>query len=300
MQFINVILLNIIILFLGFFFLFQYFRKKENRFLINLQEIIDSTMNGNFQTRKVDETKLSALENSLRRYIMDHELSEENQKLQKKKIQEFISDISHQTITPIANIVLYAQLLEEQEENAGEEIRAIREQAEKLDFLINSLVKISRMETGLIQVQCTENKIAKLWEILRNQFVTKAEQKNIQLVFEDTKVRAFFDLKWTGEAIGNIVDNAIKYTGSGGTILISVKAYSFFVRVDVRDNGIGIEEKDLNKIFARFYRAFEVSEESGVGIGLYLAREIIQAQKGYIKVKSQKGEGSVFSIFLPV
>ena len=105
-------------------------------------------------------------------------------------------------------------------------------------------------------------------------------------------------MKWTSEAVGNIVDNAVKYTNKGGKIGISVSEYSLFTRIDIKDNGIGMAEEDLPKIFGRFYKCATTRQEEGVGLGLYLAREIISGQGGYIKVKSQKEQGTLFSVFL--
>ena len=116
----------------------------------------------------------------------------------------------------------------------------------------------------------------------------------------NTDLYVICDLKWTAEALGNIVDNAIKYTPGGGTVQLKVEKYSSFVKIDVIDNGIGIEKEEIPKIFGRFYRSLSVADQPGVGVGLFLAREIIQAQKGYVKVKSEIGKGSIFSVFLPV
>ena len=108
------------------------------------------------------------------------------------------------------------------------------------------------------------------------------------------------DPKWTVEALGNIVDNAIKYTACGGNVQVKAEQNSFFVKIDIIDDGIGIEKEEIPKIFGRFYRSLSVADQPGVGIGLFLAREIIQAQKGYIKVTSKRGKGSTFSVFLPI
>ena len=113
-----------------------------------------------------------------------------------------------------------------------------------------------------------------------------------------TAAAADFDGKWTAEALGNLVDNAIKYTESG-SICVGVQLYELFARVDVTDTGIGIAEAEQPKIFSRFYRSQAVCEEEGVGIGLYLARKIISDQGGYIKLRSEVGIGSTFSVFLP-
>ena len=209
-----------------------------------------------------------------------------------------ISDIAHQTLTPISNLKLYTELLQETYDN-DEQIETVAEETEKLDFLIQSLVKLSRMENGIISVHPKETPVSKLLSAACSSGRMKAAQQGIGFVVEDTEETAVFDLKWSEEALGNIVDNAVKYTASGGSIHISAKRYSFFVRIDVADTGIGIAEEEIPKIFSRFYRSFDVSDKPGVGIGLYLANYIVREQRGYIKVNSQKGEGSVFSIFLP-
>lgn len=108
---------------------------------------------------------------------------------------------------------------------------------------------------------------------------------------------AVFDRKWTIEAAANILDNAVKYTPEGGKISVHIIPYSMFLRLDVSDNGIGIKEDEQGKIFTRFYRSGTVRNEQGTGTGLYIAREVMKAQDGYIKVKSEKGQGSTFSLF---
>ncbi|WP_337833521.1 sensor histidine kinase [Desulfotruncus arcticus] len=129
---------------------------------------------------------------------------------------------------------------------------------------------------------------------------TKADEKNITLNIKfNRNIETCFDLKWTEEAMINILDNAVKYTPTGGTISISTTGYELFTRINIEDNGIGIEKGEVNRIFQRFYRSPKVSRYEGVGIGLYLAREIITAGGGYIKVASEPGKGSVFWVFLP-
>jgi len=215
-------------------------------------------------------------------------------------IQKLISDIAHQTLTPISNLKIYGEILSESNRENQEEIDTILEQTEKLDFLIQSLVKLSRMESGIIAVHPEKIGTRQLLESVRQQFIEKAREKNITLSVCNTDLYVICDLKWTAEALGNIVDNAIKYTPGGGTVQLKVEKYSSFVKIDVIDNGIGIEKEEIPKIFGRFYRSLSVADQPGVGVGLFLAREIIQAQKGYVKVKSEIGKGSIFSVFLPV
>lgn len=286
-----------------------YCNRRETRLFSRLQRMLDDARDGTYQISQISEETISQFENSFKRYLDDSQLTKEKQKEQKEMIQQLISDIAHQTLTPISNLKLYGELLKESCEQVlpdekgalpdEELIDTIIDETQKLDFLVQSLVKLSRMENGIISVHLKETSLTTLLDTVEKNYKNKAEQKNITLFVEKTSNAAVFDLKWTIEAVGNIVDNAIKYTPSGGAISIVVQRYSFFVRIDITDNGIGIAEEEIPKIFSRFYRSFEVSDLPGVGIGLYLARFIVEQQKGYIKVKSQKGEGSEFSVFLP-
>ena len=127
----------------------------------------------------------------------------------------------------------------------------------------------------------------------------KAEAKQIELSAEcDPAITAQHDPKWTAEALGNILDNAVKYTPSGGSVTVTVRPWQFYTRVDIHDTGIGIPEEHYNDVFQRFYRAQEVAGQEGVGLGLYLANGIITRQKGYISVKSKVGVGTTFSVYL--
>lgn len=307
---------------------YVYFYQKEKRLLQRLYDIIERAETGNAgvgadlenwsgneleknDKEAISEEKVSMIEDKFRRFVNNSLLENENNRQQKQVIQGLISDISHQTLTPIANLKLYAQLLQEAVCPATEEEATINPelseltatlcgQTEKLDFLIQSLVKLSRMETGLIGVHPQTAKIQSLFDDVHREYGKKAAQKGISLTFEESSLKAFFDLKWTGEALGNIVDNAVKYTQSGGKVCVSARAYTFFVRIDVADNGIGIAAEEFHKIFSRFYRSLSADDQPGVGIGLYLAREIMRAQRGYIKVASKEGEGTVFSVFLPI
>ena len=127
----------------------------------------------------------------------------------------------------------------------------------------------------------------------------KADRKNIQLSVDCApSVTVQHDPKWTAEALGNILDNGVKYTPEGGSISVSVRPWQFYTRIDISDTGIGIHEEHYHDVFQRFYRAQETAAEEGVGLGLYLANGIITRQKGYISVKSNYGEGTTFSVYL--
>ena len=226
-----------------------------------------------------------------------------NQSLKDKEIlQGLVSDISHQVKTPLANMKLYAGIL--QKPNLTEEKRqmfltTLEEQITKLDFLIQSLIHMSRLETGTFVLHPAEGRLHETIAQAMSTVWGKAEQKNIEISVEcDPEITVQHDPKWTAEAIGNILDNAVKYTPAGGQVSIRVRPWQFYTRIDIRDTGMGIEEAHYQDVFQRFYRAEEASGQEGVGLGLYLANGIITRQKGYISVKSKQGEGTTFSVYL--
>lgn len=278
-------------------------RHRTKRIMERLSLSLDKAISGNFDETTYDESRLSQIETKLWRFLSTSKLSRNNIEKERDKIKSLISDISHQTKNPIANIILYTELLLEREdlpEKAKQLSEQIRPHAEKLHFLIGSLIKTSRLESGIVAVQPAQNNISELISNAVSECLPKADAKNISLTIKENSVPiALFDPKWTTEALHNIIDNALKYTVSGGQVTVSSAAYDMFIRIDVRDNGIGIPESEHSKLFARFWRSPSAANAEGVGIGLYLAREIISAQDGYIKVKSEPGKGSTFSVFLP-
>ncbi|MDE7310803.1 MAG: HAMP domain-containing histidine kinase [Eubacterium sp.] len=276
-------------------------RSRTRRIMEHMNAMLEAAADGSFQEEVYDESMLSAVETKLAHYLSASEVSAKKMTEEKEKVKQLIADISHQTKTPIANLLLYAQMLEEKElpEQERAFVQELNRQAAKLDFLIVSLVKASRLETGMFVLHPKWNFVAPMLEEVLSQIAAKAESKGQSVEFEEDGCHAFFDRKWTTEAIYNIIDNAVKYTPDGGTIKISVTDTELFVRIEITDTGIGIPEADTPKIFKRFYRGTCVSGEEGIGIGLYLARQIITGENGYIKVKSASGEGSTFFVYLP-
>lgn len=280
----------------------------ENRTIRRLEQMLDAALSGDFQERDYDETRLSRLETKWKRFLATSVLSEENLNREKENVKSLVTDISHQTKTPMTNIRLYASLLEEligEEQGmnrqneallmAGELIR----QTEKLEFLIQSLTKMSRLESNIVEVRPIRQEVTPLLSEVLQESIMKAEKKGVRLCQCYTgSAEACFDYKWTKEALGNVLDNAIKYSPQGSAVTLSVIQYEIYLAISVRDEGIGIREEEIPEIFGRFYRSEEVSQEEGVGIGLYLTREILRKENGYVKVKSQPGSGSEFLLYL--
>lgn len=295
----------LIIISLSIFVMLLY-RRHTIKILNSLNRMLDRAIEGNFNETIFDETQYSAVECKMGKYLSASQISAHKVEAERNKIRALIADISHQTKTPISNILLYGELLKEQNlsSDSASCVEAMNEQAQKLQFLIAALVKMSRLEAGIIKVHPIQSDVKDMIEKIRTQYYQIAIEKGLDFLcvaplISPQRLIAFFDEKWTIEAIGNIVDNAIKYTNQG-SITLRIKPYEMFCCIEIADTGMGIAEEEQAQIFARFYRSKRVSQKSGVGIGLYLAREIIMEEGGYIKVQSKLGEGSVFSVYLPV
>lgn len=279
----------------------------ENKTIERIENMLDSAMNGEFQESYYDETKLSRLESKWKKYLTTSQMSKKQLDETKKNLEGLISDISHQTKTPMSNLKLYSELLSERLENRDDTtdddrklISEIKSQTDKLDFLIMSLTKMSRLESNIIEVKPKTADVVSFVKTVVDSMRVQAKIKNITLRIEssDVKCDACFDSKWTREALSNIIDNAIKYSLNDSTVTISIIPYEIYVAISVKDEGIGVSEEEYTRIFERFYRSEKVSDKEGVGLGLYLTREILQRENGYIKVKSDTGKGSEFIMYL--
>ena len=274
---------------------------RARRQLERMDRMLDRAIDGSFLESSFDESVPSALESKMSRFLNGSASSARNLAEEKSKIAALIADVSHQTKTPIANLLLYASLLAEGELSPEQAAQAatLSRQAEKLSFLIQALVKASRLETGIITTAPEPQPVGPLLEGALAQARPQAEAKGLTLAAEPCGAAARFDRKWTAEALFNVVDNAVKYTPAGGRVTLSAVPLGQFCRVDVSDTGIGIPEEEQGRIFGRFYRGGAVRAEEGVGIGLYLVREILRRQGGYVKVASRPGQGTTFSLYLP-
>ncbi|MCL2054463.1 MAG: HAMP domain-containing histidine kinase [Oscillospiraceae bacterium] len=275
---------------------------RRKTLLNKLGQMLDEAIAGTFAANSYNESQLSKIESKTMRFLELSRLKREQIDNEQTQVRSLISDISHQTKTPLANITLYSQLLAEQ--NLTKEQTKLAEQilssTQKLDFLIQSLVKTSRLESGIIKIEATQGNVYDLVDTAVKECQPIALDKKIKLISSKNQppISAVFDPKWCGEALFNIIENAVKYTPENGNISVNVTEYEMFARIDVADTGRGIKEEDLPKVFTRFWRAAESADSPGVGIGLYLARQIIAAGGGYIKVSSELGKGAMFSVFL--
>lgn len=266
-----------------------------------LNRMLDDAISGNFRESDYDETELSKLEVKWMRFLTASASSHENLAGERQSIQELVSDISHQVKTPVANIRLYGELLEER--LAGEDrelVRHLLNETELLEFLIQSLVKMSRLEADTIQLLPENQPLLPLLSDIEERGLEKQLRRRITLAKAgwDQEIRAVFDRKWTAEAVYNILDNAYKYSPEGSTVTIALEEYNLFTRIRIADQGPGVTTDEVPRLFDRFYRSPRFKDREGVGIGLSLAREIIRKEGGYIKVSSVPGSGAEFSVYL--
>ena len=288
------------------FVLTQVFGKRLSLFTSDLCQTLDHMIAGNEAPKRPEdsETQLARIGHRLTRL---YQIMQENRRRvdeERQELQTLVSDISHQVKTPVSNLKMATDTLLAKPVTEAERtdfIRGIRAQTDKLDFLFQALVKTSRLETGVIQLDC---KLCRLFDTVAQAMsgiVYEAEKKEIAVSVDCKEDLALaHDSKWTAEALFNLLDNAVKYTPAGGNISVLVIQWEMYVEIKVADTGKGISESNQAAIFRRFYREEEVHDQQGVGIGLYLAREIVTRQGGYIKVVSEPGMGSEFSIMLPV
>lgn len=307
-QHIKYFLVNNLIVFVGIIILIilimcnlmKYVFNKLDKVSKNVECIIHGKYNIKDDFKK--EGIFNIIHSDLNKLSKSINIKIKNLDKEKENIKELVTDISHQLKTPLASLKLYNSLLLEEdleEEDRKEFLKTSGMSINKLQSLIESLVNISRLETSMISIK-KENKnikatIIKAIESVKPKAINKFISINLN-DFDDKIVP--HDSKWTEECIFNILDNAVKYTNLKGKIDIYVQDAINFIRIDIKDNGIGIDKNEFNNIFKRFYRSEEVQDLEGSGVGLYLSRKILESQGGNIIVSSQKGEGSKFSLFL--
>ena len=287
------------------FLLMLFFSKQLSVFTGELCRVMDRMISGSEEPVRVTDSETLFARISYRLSRLYGIMQENRRKVdvERQELQMLVSDISHQVKTPVSNLKMVTDTLLTRpvpEEARREFLQGIRSQTDKLEFLFQALVKTSRLETGAIRLEKKEALLIDTLAVACSGVVYEAEKKDISVSVDcPDDLRLSHDSKWTAEALFNLLDNAVKYTPAGGAIHISAAQWEMYVKISVSDTGKGIPESNQASIFRRFYREEEVHEEQGVGIGLYLAREIVTKQGGYMKVTSEVGRGSTFSAFLP-
>lgn len=248
------------------------------------------------------DTVESKLEAQLRRQLHQSALHKEQADRERESLASLLSDLSHQLKTPLANIVMDAELLQE-EELSETEMRVfagrIGVQAGKMQWLIAELVKASRLEQGMMQIRPSQQFIRPTLAASVSAVYSQAQAKQIQIEFDEfADCLLYHNRKWTAEAIANLLENAVKYSPVGAVVQIGLRRFELYTQICIQDQGCGIKPEEYNLVFRRFYRGEDAAETEGSGLGLYLAQVILNQQKGYITCQANPEGGSRFFVFL--
>ena len=278
------------------------YTNKRDKSLRSINKYLDKVNNGNYELKIEDngEDEISRLRNELYKTTILLRESAENSEKEKTNLSNSLADISHQLKTPLTSIRIMLDNIEENpnmdEKTRNEFIEEISRQIDWISSLVISLLKLAKFDAGAIIMQDTQINVKKLIDNVINNLAIMIDIKNIKIeekIDEDVILRA--DYNWQLEALTNIIKNCIEHSKEDSKIKIEVENNSIFVKIKITDEGEGIEKEDLSHIFERFYKSKQVSENS-IGIGLSLAKTIIEKENGYIKVDSELGKGTTFEI----
>lgn len=222
----------------------------------------------------------------------------------KEFLRRTISDISHQLKTPIAALNIYNGILQQETADAAtvREFTSLSEQElDRIESLVQSLLKMARLDAGAITLERSPENVLDLLEHIKRQYSFRAEQEGKEIALEGDEQTVFScDRTWLAEAIGNLVKNALDHTAQGDRILVRWQQSPCLTQITVEDTGSGIHSEDLYHIFKRFYRSRFSKDTQGAGLGLPLAKSIVEAHQGSIEVHSKLGQGTAFTINFPI
>ncbi len=218
----------------------------------------------------------------------------------KEFLKNTISDISHQLKTPLSALVMYQEIIENEPDNP-ETVREFSLKSgtalKRIEQLIQSILKITRIDAGSIYFEKSNYSIPDILSHAISELTTRANNEKKEIVINgDLEQMLYCDIEWTGEAIGNIVKNALDHTDAGGKITISWERTPAMIRIFITDNGHGIAQEDIHHIFKRFYRSKNTSDSQGIGLGLPLAKAVVEGQGGILSVQSERLQGTTFTL----
>ena len=288
-----------ILLFLG---MMRYIVDKLDR----LSAAVDKLMEGEYTSFAEEEEGIfSRLESRFSQVSRKMERGFASLSKGKENLQSLVTDLSHQIKTPLSAVKVFYTLLKENQlspQERNEFFDRLKEQIDKLEWLSDGLIKISKMETGMIRIKKEPADIKETILAGVSEVYGKALEKNLEIdVGALQSLGVPHDVKWTKETIVNVLENSIKYTEVGGKISVHMEKMETYIKIDIQDNGIGIPPQEIGKVFHRFYRgeSQQVAATQGTGIGLYLSRKILEEQGGTIVAGSMgEGMGSRFTILL--
>ena len=274
-----------------------------SKIVADLSDLLDVLIN--LQEKNVfsenEDTLLSKLQTKVIKLVRILRRQNEMSVREKENIKSLVSDISHQLKTPLANLKIYTGLLEEDaldDKRRKACIDTLNKTVDKLVFLSESIIKMSRLEGGVINLKMSYGSLNETVLMAVRDIYEKASEKNVEIIYTDeAKISILHDRNWTREAVFNLLDNGVKYAKRGGRIKLTVREYGMFAAVLVEDENGAISEAEQAKIFARFYRGKNGINEEGIGLGLYLARKIAIKQGGYMNLKTTD-RGNIFEFYI--
>ena len=279
----------------------SYNKKREEK-ISDINSYIGKVNSGNYELKIEEngEDELTKLRNELYKTTVLLRETAENSEKEKTNLSNSLTDISHQLKTPLTSIRIMIDNIQNNpdmdEKTRNEFIEDISKQIDWISSLVISLLKLAKFDAGSIVMRDEEINVKKLIQNIISNLAILIDIKDIKIEENiSEQITLFADYNWQLEALTNIIKNCVEHSFDGGKIKIEAESNSVFTKIIITDEGEGIEKKDLNRIFERFYKSAKSSENS-IGIGLALAKTIIEKERGYIKVESEVGKGTKFEI----
>lgn len=287
-----------LLLFLGTM-LFLYHRERLYK---KSENIIKDYIDGNYTVHlpQSNEGNIYQLLASVDQLATMLQAKNNTEQKTKEFLKNTISDISHQLKTPLSALVMYQEIIENEPDNP-ETVREFSLKSgtalKRIEQLIQSILKITRIDAGSIYFEKSNYSIPDILSHAISELTTRANNEKKEIVINgDLEQMLYCDIEWTGEAIGNIVKNALDHTDVGGKITISWERTPAMIRIFITDNGHGIAQEDIHHIFKRFYRSKNTSDSQGIGLGLPLAKAVVEGQGGILSVQSERLQGTTFTL----
>lgn len=248
-----------------------------------------------------EDTVVSKLQSKVIKIVRILKYKNRLEEQEHESIKQLVSDLSHQLKTPLSNLKIYSQFLMEEslsEEKRREYVKIVCMSIDRLNFLSEHMIKISRLESGLIRLQMDKQNLNETILKALKDIYLKAREKKINIEYrEEEQIVLCHDRNWTAEAVYNLLDNAVKYASEGKKVILSVRLLGMFAQISVEDENGVIPVEEQTRIFKRFYRGENSRGKEGIGVGLYLTRQITVRQGGYIKLNTTE-KGNIFCMLL--
>ena len=279
--------------------LFLYRREK---LFMKSENIIKDYIDGNYTVHlpQSNEGNIYQLLSSVDQLAAMLQAKNDTEQKTKEFLKNTISDISHQLKTPLSALMMYQEIIENEPDNpetVKEFSFKIGTALKRIEQLIQSMLKITRIDAGSIYFEKSNYSIPNILNRAISELTTRANHEKKEIVIDgDLEQMLYCDIEWTGEAVGNIVKNALDHTDAGGKITISWERTPAMIRIFITDNGHGIAGEDIHHIFKRFYRSKNTSDSQGIGLGLPLAKAIVEGQGGILTVQSEPLQGTTFTL----